>query len=160
MFGHGLAEKPQVLALNKVDSPDGRAHVELLAERLAALDRPWLAISSATGEATRELARQAHQLLRAIDESTEVKTAAEVPVLQPEPRRSRFDAAVADDDVVVITGSTPEWLAATLPLEDREARFELFDRLRRLGVARALTRLGVEPGDDVRIGNVSVRWDV
>ena len=159
-FGHGLAEKPQLLALNKVDSPDGRAYVELMTPVLAGLGRPWFAISAATREGTAELARRTHQLLRAIDDKTEAAALTEVPVLRPEPRRSRFEAVLGEDEVPVVTGSTPEWLAATLPLDDREARHELFQRLRRMGIARALDRLGVEPGDEVRIGEVTVRWDV
>lgn len=159
-FGHGLAEKPQLLALNKIDSPDARAHVELLTPQLKALGRPWFEISAATREGTNDLARRTHQLVRSIDEVTDATEAAELPVLRPEPRRSRFEAVVAEDGVPVVTGSTPEWLASTLPLEDREARHELFQRLRRMGIARALDRLGVSSGDEVRIGDVTVRWDV
>ena len=44
-------------------------------------------------------------------------------------------------------------------LEDAEARQELLDRLRRLGVQRALTRAGVEPGELVQIGAVELRWE-
>ena len=49
-FGHGLGEKPQLLALNKVDDPNARAHVELLSEQIEAIGLPWFAISAATGE--------------------------------------------------------------------------------------------------------------
>ncbi len=159
-FGHGLAEKPQLLALNKIDDEDARARVELLTPRLAALGRPWLAISAATREGTADLARRALALVREIDAGIERAQAEELPVLHPEPRRSRFEVALGEDDVPVITGATPEWLASTLPLENREARLELFGRLRRLGVARALDRLGVEVGDEVRIGDVTVRWEL
>jgi GTP-binding protein len=159
-FGHGLVDRPQILALNKVDDRDARARVELLEPRLAALGRPWLAISAATREGTRELAVRALTLVREIDARVERERGEELPVLRPEPQRARFEAAMGDDGIAVITGSTPEWLAATLPLENQDARMELFQRLRRLGVARALDRLGVEIGDEVRIGDVSVRWEV
>jgi GTP-binding protein len=159
-FGHGLAARPQLLALNKVDDPNARAHIELLQARLAALGRPWLAISAATGEGARELAVRTLALVREIDARVERQRAQEVPVLRPEPRRTRFEAAMGDDGIAVITGPTPEWLASTLPLENRDARMELFTRLRRLGVARALDRLGVEIGDEIRIGAVALRWEV
>jgi GTPase len=159
-FGHGLAEKPQVLALNKIDDEDARAQLDLLRARVEALGRPWLAISAATREGTRELAQRALALVREIDARAAREHAEVIPVLRPEPRRQRFEAALGADEVPVITGSTPEWLAATLPLEDRDARMELFQRLRRLGVARALERLGVDVGDPVRIGAVTVRWEV
>ena len=63
-FGHGLLEKPQLLALNKIDDPDGRVHAELLIAELDALGKPWLAVSGLNGEGTRELAQRAFEMLQ------------------------------------------------------------------------------------------------
>jgi GTP-binding protein len=157
-FGHGLAEKPQLLALNKVDDPDAAAHVELLEERLNGIGTPWLAISAATGEGTRQLAGRAFQLLR--EQRAREAEDAPPPLLRPEPRvRERVRAERDASGVVVVRGRTAEWLAATLDVEDLEARQELLDRLRRLGVQRELRRAGVQPGDRVRIGDVEVPWE-
>ncbi|MGE3962459.1 MAG: GTPase ObgE [Dehalococcoidia bacterium] len=159
-FGHGLTEKPQILALNKVDDPDAVAHIELLEERLAALDVPRFAISAATGEGTRELAQQALWLLRRVQEEEAAASAREIPVLTPEPRRAgRYEAYLDEDGVAVIDGPTPNWLALTLDLHDRAPREEFFGRLRRMGVHRSLRRLGVSDGDLVRVGEVEVRWE-
>lgn len=157
VFGHGLAEKPQIIALNKMDHPDARAYAELFAEQLDALERPWFAISGATGEGTAELARRALLLLREQRER-EVETPA-LPVLRPRPRPQRFYVERAADGTVLVSGRTPEWLAATLDLDQNEARQEFFARLRRLGIGRALTRLGVHAGDTVRIGETEVEWE-
>jgi len=158
-FGHGLAEKPQILALNKIDHPDARAHIELL-EESGALTGLWRPISGLAREGVDDLARLAYRVLR---ETVEAQDAAEtvdgVPVLRPEPRRARFEVHLDEDGVAVVSGRTPEWLASTLDVEDDEARYELLDRLRRLGVGRALARVGVEDGDTVRIGPVEVEWD-
>jgi len=158
-FGHGLAHKPQLLALNKVDHPDGRAHVELLQDQLAQLDRPWFEISAATGEGKRELAQRAFQVLAELRTQADHEQAREPALLHPEPRRSRFEVEVGDDGIPEIYGSTPEWLAETLDLSEPEPRAEFFDRLSRLGVARALRRVGVQPGDPVRVGELQIRWD-
>jgi Obg family GTPase CgtA-like protein len=88
-----------------------------------------------------------------------VEEAAEPAIIRPEPQRSRFDVEVADDGIPVVRGPTPEWLAETLDLNQPEPRAEFFDRLSRLGVARALRRVGVSEGDPVRIGDLQVRWD-
>jgi GTP-binding protein len=156
-FGHGLAEKPQLLALNKIDHPDARAHVELVTEGDRDLGAPWVAISGLTGEGTGTLARRTLLLLReAIDaERREVKPS----VLRPAPRRSRFTVRRDAEGVVIVEGPTPEWLAQTLDLSNDEARQELFQRLRRMGVARAVRREGVGLGDPVRIGTTEVRWE-
>jgi len=69
-FGHGLAEKPQLIAMNKVDVPDARAHIELLEESdaIEELGEPRFAVSAATRESTDDLARRTLQVLReAID---------------------------------------------------------------------------------------------
>jgi GTP-binding protein len=158
-FGHGLAEKPQILALNKVDDPDGRAHVELLESELAALELPWFVVSAATGEGTRELAARASQMVRE-EQAQESRLPSRVPVLRPEPRRRRFDAYVSEDGLAVIDGPTPNWLAGTLNLEERDPREEFFARLKRMGVERELRRLGVTQGDRIRVGDVEVEWDV
>ena len=162
-FGHGLAEKPQLLALNKIDDGDAPAHVELLTEgregRLPAAwgDTPWLEVSALTGEGAGALARRALQLLRQTMEAEEVAT--EPVVLRPEPRRRRFVVRREDDGRVVIEGRSVERWAATLHLADVEPRRELFDRLRRMGVMRAVKRQGVEAGDLVRIGEIDLRWE-
>lgn len=158
-FDPELAEKPQVLALNKVDHPDGRAHVELLEDELQALEVPWFVISGATGEGTRELAERVLQMVRE-QQAQEARRPSEVPVLRPEPRRRRFDAYVDDEGVAVIDGPTPNWLASTLDLDEREPREEFFSRLKRMGVERELRRLGVTQGDVIRVGDIEVEWDV
>jgi len=157
-FGHGLAEKPQLLALNKVDDLDAGARVELLADRFEAGSVPWLPISAATGEGTRVLAERAFELLR--EQRAQEVAATPPPVLRPEPRtRERVRVERDAAGLPVVYGRTAEWLAATLDTENEEARQELLDRLRRLGVQRALRREGVEPGDLVRIGAVELRWE-
>ncbi|MDA1010310.1 MAG: GTPase ObgE [Chloroflexi bacterium] len=159
-FGHGLTEKPQILALNKMDDPDARAHVELLEAAIAELDVTVFRVSGVSGEGTTELAQQALWTLRSLQEEEAREVAAEVPVLTPEARRTgRFEAYLDDDGVAVVDGPTPNWLALTLDLHDREPREEFFGRLRRMGVHRSLRRLGVSEGDLIRVGEVEVRWE-
>ena len=158
-FGHGLAEKPQLLALNKIDDPDARAHVELLEELLAAQETPWLAISAASHEGTRQLAERAFQVLRE-QLMREQGEEGPPPLVEPrEIRRERFRVERDEAGSVVVRGRTPEWLAATFDLDDDEARQELLDRLRRLGLARALSRAGVTPGTTIRVGETALVWE-
>ena len=158
-FGHGLGEKPQLLTLNKVDDPNARAHVELLHDQLESIGIPWFEISAATGEGTRQLALRAYQQLSDLKEDDEAPDVDDLPVLRPEPKRARFEVSREGDELPVIRGATPEWLAETLDLNDAEPRAEFFDRLSRLGVARALHRVGVARGDLVQIGDITVHWD-
>ena len=79
--------------------------------------------------------------------------------LRPQPQQKRFEIEEGEDGVFAVKGSTPQWLAETLDLTENEARAEFFDRLSRLGVARALKRRGVKQGDLIRIGQLRIRWD-
>jgi len=159
-FGHGLAEKPQILGLNKMDDPDARARLELLEPQIDALGLPWVALSAATNEGTRDLALRALQALREVQAAEAQVEAHELPVLHPEPaQRARFEASRGDDGVVDVDGATPNWLARTLPLDEREAREEFFTRLRRMGVQRVLTRLHVKDGERIRVGGVEIAWE-
>ncbi len=155
-FGHGLAEKPRLLALNKIDDLDGRARMELMTE-VEAFSEPWVAVSGLTHEGTSELARRALETLGSTTAQQRDGVAGQLQVLRPQPALSRFRVEM-DQGVAVVSGPTPEWLAATLDIENTEARHELVERLRRMGVARALRREGVQPGDPVRIGDVELEW--
>ncbi|MEX1021735.1 MAG: GTPase ObgE [Dehalococcoidia bacterium] len=159
-FGHGLAEKPQVLALNKVDDPDAVAHIDLLRADIDALGVRSFAISAASGAGTRELAQQALWTLREAQEAEAAVREAAIPILTPPPKRTgRYESYIAEDGTPVIDGPTPNWLARTLDLHDRDPREEFFTRLKRMGVHRSLRRLGVSEGDTVRIGDIEVRWE-
>ena len=159
-FGHGLDTKPQILGLNKMDDPDARARLELLQPEIDALGVPWAPLSAATGEGTRALAEAAHRTLRDVQADEARIASGTLPVLTPAPaRRSRFEAGRAADGVVEVGGATPSWLARTLDLGEREPRAEFFSRMRRLGLHRAMARLGVQQGERVRIGGVPVTWE-
>src|SRR5262249_52635362 len=110
-FGHGLAEKPQLVALNKIDEREARARAATLGADLERAGVGWLAISGATREGTRELAQRTRELLQ--QERAREAEVTPVPVLRPEPRRQRFEAGRGADGVVLVTGATPEWLAST-----------------------------------------------
>ena len=82
------------------------------------------------------------------------------PLVEPrEVRRERFRIERDEGGRVIVRGRTPEWLAATFDLDDEEARQELLDRLRRLGLARALSRAGVTPGTTIRVGETALVWE-
>ena len=158
-FGQGLAEKPQILALNKIDDENAGAQIELLEQRLAELGVPWMAISGIARTGTRQLAQRALQMVRDVERPVSDVATEDLPVIRPEPRRRRYEIGVDDDGRVRVIGVTPEWLAATLGVVEDAPRQELFRRLRRIGVARALTRAGVQAGDTIRIGEIDVIWE-
>lgn len=57
LFDPALAQKQQIVVVNKIDLPEGRARLQLLDKLLPHAFRPYCAISAVTGEGLQELKR-------------------------------------------------------------------------------------------------------
>lgn len=155
-FGTGLAAKPQIVAVNKVDLPGVASRRNEVAALLAGREVDPLFISAATGDGVEALVdRMAHEL-SALGE--EVEPAMPLPVIKPQALRRRF--AVSEEDAVYrVSGERVEAFAEMMPLEQEEGQAEFWRRLARWGVVAALKRAGIQPGDKVRLGAVEVEWE-
>jgi GTP-binding protein len=80
----------------------------------------------------------------------------ELPVLRPK-ARDRLEV-VQDGDGYVVSGLRAESAALRLGESGYEALDELQDRLRRMGLAKAMRRVGARPGDRIRVGDVELEW--
>jgi GTP-binding protein len=156
-----LADRPRLVALNKIDVPAARELAELVRPELAARGLTVFEVSAATREGLRELvfalaARvEAYRASRPAPEPTRI-------VLRP---RAVDDAGFtverdpADADVFVVRGGKPErWIKQT-DFSNDEAVGYLADRLARLGVEDALAAAGAVPGVAVTIGDVTFDWE-
>lgn len=150
-----LLERPQLVVLNKIDVPE--------AAELAALVRPELEergyrvfeISAVTRAGLRELS---FALAGLVAEHRAQALAAPAParsVIRPRGADADFAIRVegpADEPVFRILGEKPlRWVQQT-DFQNDEAVGYLADRLERLGVEEALTRLGASAGATVVIG--------
>lgn len=172
-FGHGLADKPQVVAMTKMDLPDARAAFELYVKegliadgRVAGDDEPSplvlrrtppaaLPISSATGDGVRELLNRAVRVLDALPP---------LEVEEPEPVLAlSADEAPAFDIVregggfrVISPMLERKVLMTRWDLDDSVAMFQR--TLQGSGIGPELERLGIQPGDVVYIGDYEMEW--
>jgi GTP-binding protein len=64
-----------------------------------------------------------------------------------------------DDGSYVVVGRDAERAVALNDLTNPEAIVVVHDRLKRLGVDRALARAGAQPGDRVRIGRLMFDYE-
>jgi GTP-binding protein len=161
-FSETLAGKPTLVALNKVDVPEGAAGAgELIA---GALPAAWR-IAAATGEGTGELLRAAAELVwqdRAREAAERTAAAAAEPPqrLYQQRRRGLGDFSVGrDGDVYVVSGAPIERTVAMTDLDSEEAVSRLQRQLRQAGVDESLRRAGAQHGDTVRIGEAEFEWD-
>jgi len=149
-----LAEKPEVVALNKLDLPDARAGVEDL--RGAFEGREVFLISGATGEGVQALVQHLRRILQETQPKAATPAAGELPVLRPR-GRERLEVQ-REGGLFVVRGERAEVEALKLGEGGDEALDELRTRLRRMGLARVLQRAGARPGDRLRVGRVELEW--
>jgi len=159
-FGRGLAEKPQLVAFNKIDMPQAEERwpevQEALADAAASQGVPAMAISALTGEKTRQLLYRTAEILEAVPEPE--RGPEQVPVFRLEEDEDRFVIERVDDGWRVSGVALERLTAMTVwNLEESVQRFQR--KLRQMGVTEALREVGVEPGDTVYIGDRELVWD-
>ncbi|MEO9324843.1 GTPase ObgE [Nocardioides sp. C4-1] len=148
----GLEDRPRLVALNKVDVPDGREIAEMVVDDLEARGLRVFPISAASGEGTRALMYAMAEIVLAAREEKAVEAATRI-VLRP-PSADGADFTVTETgEGWRVRGPKPErWVRQTDFSNDEAVGF-LADRLNRLGVETRLLRLGAVEGDTVLIGH-------
>jgi GTP-binding protein len=157
-YAAALAQRPQILAFNKMDIPEAVARRDGLQALAEQLGRPALFISAAGRQGTDDLARVVFELLQRVRENEPLPSAAGDAILRPRPRGPRFTIEHEDGAWRVI-GDQPVLLVEMLALQSDESRAETIRRLGRMGVVNALRRAGVREGDRVRFGDIELRWE-
>jgi len=155
----GLADRPRLVVMNKVDVPDARELAELVrADVDARFGWPVLLVSAATHESLRELKF-------AMAEHVVAARAAAPPleptriVLRPTPvKEPGFAVEATGEQAFVVRGERPQRWVLQTDFSNDEAVGYLADRLARLGVEDALAGLGAEAGAEVTIGDVTFDW--
>jgi GTPase len=149
----GLEDRPRLVALNKVDLPDGREMAEMVAEEIGSRGWPVLAVSAVTHEGLRELSFAMAEVVAAARRDRVVETAERI-VLRPRSRQSGEEFTITETgEGWRVRGDKPErWIRQTDFSNDEAVGF-LADRLNRLGVEARLLQLGAVEGDPVLIGN-------
>ena len=154
--GTPLAERPQVIILNKIDIPDGRELAAMVRADLEALGMPVYEVSPVSHEGLDRLGFALAEMVSA--------ERAKAPVLEKAPIVLRPRAVddggftvrhVRDgaEDYFEVRGAKPErWVRQTNFTNDEAVGF-LADRLARLGVEDELFRAGAVPGAQVVIGD-------
>jgi GTP-binding protein len=159
LAGHGahLEELPELVVLSKRDllpDDDVERRVNEWRDRLGRSVLHVIAVSAVTGAGLDEL-RQA--IFSSVTEETATTSATAEPTYEAEHRVyspagvGGFDV-VREDGAFRVTGRGIEVLVARHDLSNDEALAYLEQRLREIGVLKALRDAGFEPGDEVRIG--------
>lgn len=148
----GLEDRPRLVALNKVDVPDGQDIADMVVEELRGRGLRVFEVSAASGAGLRELTfAMAEIVVAAREAAPEVVT--ERIVLRPRTVDGGDDFDVVEtEDGWRVRGTKPERWVRQTDFSNEEAVGFLADRLNRLGVELRLAKMGAQEGDTVIIG--------
>jgi GTPase len=158
--GHGLAALPRVLALSKADlvpPEQAREAVELWTRRL---NVEVITTSAATGAGLDDLVGAIFQHVP--PERPEEEAPSDTPATHRVYRPGRGDAFRVErtgPGAFRVEGERVERLIARHDVDNEEALRYVEERLRALGVIKALESAGFEPGDDVEIRGIVFELD-
>ena len=157
--GADLADRPRLVALNKVDVPDARDLASLVeADVRARWDWPVFAVSAASHEGLRSLSFAMGEQVALARAAAPILEATRI-VLRPAPvSDAGFTVEPVGEQAFVVRGERPRRWVVQTDFTNDEAVGYLADRLARLGVEDALAGLGAEPGAEVTIGDVTFDW--
>jgi GTP-binding protein len=156
-FSEGLAEKPQLVAFNKIDMPQAEERWPDVRDALEAQGYEAMAISALAKENVRELLYRAAQILDELPDEEETPPE-ELPVFRLEEEEAAFTIEKVQDEWHV-HGVEVERLAAMTVWNLDEAVRRFQRALDRMGVTEALREAGVQPGDTVVIGDAELVWE-
>ncbi|MBC7286575.1 MAG: GTPase ObgE [Armatimonadetes bacterium] len=158
LYSLQLAERPQLVALNKIDVLEARQRAEAVAKQFSSMGYEVFPISAASGEGLDDLlAACVRRLAEIPPETAKVAEAPEV-IEAPRPPERPLTIERDEDGILVVSGTRVEEEVAKTALNSDEAVQWLEERLERLGVLKALREAGAQPGDTVRIGNVEFEY--
>src|SRR4051794_28642138 len=155
-----LARLPRILCLSKADLVTGEEADAARVEWGDRVDFEVVVTSSATGQGLDELSGA---IVRAVPHEIEVAPAEREALAEHRVYRPGADdgyrVARGSDGVFRVTGRGIERLIERHDVENEEALRYIEERLRTLGVIRALEAHGFEPGNDVEIAGIVFELD-
>ena len=154
LFDEHLGQKPQVVAVNKIDLPDVQARWPKLEKALKKIGYQPFAVSAVSRENLQSLLYRAAQLLAETPPLAEIAT---LPIYRPETDPRQFTIQSTQDGWMVKGESIQR--AAAMTYWDNHASIRRFQRiLETLGIDDALRKAGVQVGDIVFIGEYELEW--
>ena len=148
----GLSERPRIIALNKVDLPDGKAMADMVQPTLEARGYQVFQISAASHIGLTELNYAMAKIIQIQRKAEALQEKARI-VLRPAPVNDNgFTVTANEDGSFTVLGEKPiRWVKQT-DFGNTEAVGYLADRLATLGVEKELFKKGAKAKDEVRIG--------
>ena len=150
-----LIERPQLVALNKIDIPDAKELAEFVAKEFEDMGYPVFIISTASREGLKELNFALSEIVTASRAASVPATSKRFSLISTKKDETSFvvrKESISASDVYRILGVKPERWVAQTDFGNAEAVGYLGERLQKLGVEDELLKAGAKGGSTVIIG--------
>jgi GTP-binding protein len=160
-----LIERPQLIALNKVDIPDAQELAEFVRADFEARGYPVYLISTATHQGLKELNFALAQVVTEERKHQVAQSSKRISLLPPKRDESKYEILsqeIGDEQVYRIIGAKPERWVAQTDFSNADAVAYLSERLQKIGIEDELYKKGARRGSTVIIGDgngVVFDWD-
>ena len=155
LFDPGLAEKPEIVVLNKLDLPDVQTVWSRWQGAFSDRDVDLLPISAATGQGVKDVLRKVVALLDTLPPE-EVQIEGVAIFAGPE-KEDGFEIT-QKDGVWYVQGPKVERLVAMTNFDYDEAIARFQRVLEAMGVLDGLREAGVQAGDTVAVADFEMEW--
>jgi GTP-binding protein len=156
LFDPNLGNKPQIVALNKIDQPEVQERLDDIQKKFKKLKVELMTISALARTDTRELLIQAYRILEEMPplELAELP----LPVYKPKEDPREFVVTREGSNEWRVSGTAIE-RAASMTYWQHDGSVRRFQKIMStLGVEEALRQAGVQEGDTVSIGEFELEW--
>jgi len=155
LFDENLAQKPQIVVLNKMDLPEAQERWPSVREKLEARGYTVMSMSGVTAQGTREVINKVREVISRLPAAKPMEG---ITVYSLPEDAGAFDITQDEHGTFHITGKRIERAAKMTywEVDESAARFQRI--LEALGITKELEKRGVQPGDAVFIGEYELEW--
>lgn len=154
--GVSLAQKPQIVVLNKIEGVDDEIVTDLKAQLATVVpkDVPIHAISAVAGTNIKSFLYAVRSMVTDVRNAVqEVEAGDTIPILRLKDSDNIPWNVMPSDSGFQVSGSKIESFAARTDPDNEEAIMRLRDIMKKMGILHALQRQGIEPGQTIYIGS-------
>lgn len=158
-YNEKLAERPQIVAANKMDMPQAEENLEAFREQVRALkgdEIEIMPISSLTKQGIQELLYKAMDMLERLPEThvEEVADVEERKIYRYKKKEEKPSFTIRrENDTFIVESEAIEGMLKRMQMTSHDAILRFARTLRRMGVDEELRKRGAEDGTIIRIGD-------
>lgn len=152
LYNEELAEKPQVVAANKIDIPGSQVNIEKIKSALKEQETEVFPISAVTGQGLDELLNYVSKRLKGLEAlHKEIVVKKEKVYKYEEPEDKYYFTAYKKDGIYIVEGKFIERLINSTNFDEIDSLGYFQKVLENKGVINRLKELGMTEGDTVKI---------